>query len=312
MSFEVILHGVKCAPVSAPTPEQIKKQITSLLDWFCQSPFYEKSDYAGFLNALPIHTVGGFGLNTLCVEVKDESRSVIINAGTGIHSANKLITTDVHLLFTSTNINFLLGLTLFSPLYNSQSNIYIYSTIKDFKEHFINNFNKITQSVKFKDLPCKIEFIELTLAQSTKINGFDIIPFAFKSSATDNGLVVKKNGRAFSQFIRSHQQFTDDMDTEENLELYKNIDIMLHDGRGVLDQAHNASLDLPKALKTAVNHNVKKILFTQTDPWAEDDEISNRFLSSFDKLILFLESEKANKISLDCSVAGEGSVLTLK
>ena len=143
MSFEIILHGVKCVPVSAPTPEQIKTQISSLLDWFCQSPFYEKSDYSGFLNALPIHTIGGFGLNTLCVEVRNENSSVIINAGTGIHSVNKLITNDVHLLFTSTNINFLLGLTLFTPLYNSQSKIFIYSAIKDFKEHFINSFDEL-------------------------------------------------------------------------------------------------------------------------------------------------------------------------
>lgn len=310
MSFEVILHGVKCVPVSAPTPEQTKKQIANLLDWFCQSPYYAKSDYAGFLNALPIHTVGGFGINTLCVEVTSENNSIIVNAGTGINSSDKLNkTSDTHLIFTSSNLSFFLGLSLFAPLYKPQSKVYIYSSIKNFKNDFIKNFNEINQAIKFDDLPCSIDFIDLELGKTVKINHFDVTPYALNKNSTDCGLLIKKNGFTYSQYIRSYKQSPG---AAETIELYKNIDVMLHDGRGVLDYATSKITELPEALKTAVNNNVKKILFAQTDPWAEDDEISNRFLNSFDKLVLFLESQKANKISLDCSVAGEGCVLTLK
>lgn len=309
MSFEVILHGVKCSSANAPTPEQIKSQIQNLLGWFCQSPFYQSSDYNSFLNALPLHTIGGFGLNTLCTEARIDNKSILINAGSGIHSALKSIANqkELHLVFTSTNLNNFLGL---SHLKLTQDKVYIYSSIKSFDEHFIKIYNSLDPANDYSDLKNKIQFIHLNHNEKTNINGFDIVTYPFGSNLQDFGLLISSGGQKFAQHIRSIQTTKQNKTSSQALDLFQHADVMLHDGIGVLD-TETQSEEMPEALKAAVQHNVKRIVFTQTDSAADDDEISNRFLTSFDKLIAFLDKNKANKISLDCSVAVEGTILKL-
>ncbi len=109
------------------------------------------------------HTVR-YGGNTSCVGVRlSDNSSLVLDAGTGMRAlGNALIkegrSTPVHLLLSHTHWDHVLGLPFFSPLYRSDTHLFVYPLANDAQELFQKNiFNDIHFPVSVDDIPARLE-----------------------------------------------------------------------------------------------------------------------------------------------------------
>lgn len=317
MEMLVKLHGVRCSLPAPILPSQLKAHITNLFDGFCKSPYAENLDYKGFLDVLPMHTVGGFGGNTISVQLTDAGQnSLFIDAGTGIRTpALELMqgtastgTAEIHILFTHHNLANIMGLSLFLPLYTKKNKVHFYSLHSDFEQKI--------KSVLTEEPLCDLIFHKLEPTKKIIINDFHVTPFLFNQTSTCAAYKIEKNGKVYSHCVNSENNAVKNALNVPDLALYKNVDFMLHDGQfTIANKSSNitpANDSAPIGLEVAMKEKVKKILFTNHDAWAGDDEISERYLNSFDQLLVYLNKNKVDKLTIDWGVAYEGQIVELK
>ena len=322
MEMLVKLHGVRCSLPSPVLPTQLKNHITHLFDGFCKSPYAENLDYKGFLDILPMHTIGGFGGNTISVEVSDAKKnSIFIDAGTGIRTpALELMqkstesgNSEIHILFTHYNLDTIMGLPLFLPLYKEGNTVHFYTIQNEFESHIKTLLNKQFSAASLEQLPAKIQFHTLEVKKTVSINGFSVTPYFFNQKSTSAAYKIEKNGKTYSHCVNTENDSGKNSSNVPDIQLYQNVNFMLHDGQHTITKKYekidSGNVSAPVGLEIAMKEKVKKILFTNHDAWASDDEISERFLNSFDQLLEYLNKNKVAKLTIDWGVAYEGQII---
>ena len=82
--MRVKFWGVRGSLPSPPTPQALATRFRDLLHAFFEAGYSKRADADKFVESLPTQRLGGYGGNTLCVEVTTDVQQVIIDAGSGI------------------------------------------------------------------------------------------------------------------------------------------------------------------------------------------------------------------------------------
>ncbi len=133
-----------------------------------------------------------FGGNTSCLEVRNENDLIILDAGTGIrplgisleHSKPK----NIHILFSHTHWDHIVGFPFFLPLYDPNCNVHIWTPIgfeKTARELFTQMLAYSYFPVRLDDIQATLSFKEMKEGEPFEIGKFKInTHYAFHPGAT--------------------------------------------------------------------------------------------------------------------------------
>jgi len=149
MGMKVKLWGVRGSLPTPRHPAVQSEHLQKLMYDFFDSGFNKKTEIEAYINSQPRYKVGGFGGNTLCVEVTTNKTKIIIDGGSGLKSLGaELLSTEfgkgqgeLHLLMTHFHWDHLIGIPFFAPIFIPGNKINIYS-VQDTAEALYERFFK--------------------------------------------------------------------------------------------------------------------------------------------------------------------------
>lgn len=248
-----------------------------------------------------------FGGNTTCVLLEGPTRTVILDAGTGIRELGKEMAKDPHigierqcfLAFSHFHWDHIQGLPFFAPAYDSRRTFTI-SAIgrerygKDLRSIFETQMQEQYFPVPLEDMGANFEFLQ-TPEDQLKVEK------AFVR-------VMKHNHPGGAYSYRFHDSegkvivFCTDIEHGERIderivELAQGADLLIHEGQYTPEELKthrgwgHSSWD--QAVEVAERAKVKRLVVTHHDPDHEDDfllEIERRAKARFPGAVLARES----------------------
>jgi len=258
-----------------------------------------------------------YGGNTSCIEVVDNDRLIILDAGTGILGLSKDILEKqkrYDILLTHLHIDHIQGLGFFNPLFDPKNEVHIWgpsSSFKSLKVRLNRYLSPPLFPVHFRDIPCKMHLHEV--AQSIfEFAGLQIHSDYICHPGPTVGYRIS-NGRSVFTYMPDHEHIlgTQGWDIDEKwvsgLDLALNADIMIHDSmytnEEYTDKVGWGHCSFDNAIIFAKKAKVKKLLLFHHDPNHTDSQLED----IYDELMKNNDNESTLKFEL----AVEGSSFEL-
>ncbi|MES2965514.1 MAG: MBL fold metallo-hydrolase [Bdellovibrionota bacterium] len=326
MSMTIKLWGVRGSLPSPYPPTSIESRLVSAIEKF-MALRHTAGDAREFVKSLPLAERGGFGGNTLCVEIERAGdQRIIIDAGSGIRALGEKLMSypvgrgkgEAHILFTHFHWDHLLGLPFFPPIFIPGNTIHLYGVQEDLEHNIRQIFKKPFFPVPFEALGAKVIFHRLKPREKVQIAGFDVTPYKLDHPDPCWGYRVELGGRAYAHCVDTEGTRVSRQDLGEDLGLYQKADLMFFDAQYTMLEAaekmnwgHSAA---PIGLELALREGVKRVLFAHHDPGASDDKIADAERQTRDFLEAFREqARRANRIvpDVEWAFALEGQEIIL-
>ncbi|MBC7419597.1 MAG: MBL fold metallo-hydrolase [Bdellovibrio sp.] len=245
---------------------------------FFDSGYKTKTDISAFIRTKPPAAVGGFGGATTCVEVTGDSKSIILDGGSGLkflsdhlEKSGRLQTeNEFHILMTHFHFDHILGLSFFAPHFLKGKKIHYYSVQTETEEIVKNLFKKPIFPVGFEHLNADIHFHTIEAYKKVNINGFDITPFKMDHPDPSYGFRVEKNNKVYAHAV-DHEALRltrDQLGLDSGL--FEKADLLYFDA-----QYEEEDMSMKKGwghgtcdrgFKVANTFGVQQILFAHHDP----------------------------------------------
>ncbi len=273
----------------------------------------------GSRGSIPVSGPGylTYGGDTTCIEVRSDTNDlVILDAGTGIRNLGSLMTRDgcssCHLLFTHVHWDHVMGLTAFTPLFNSACTITIPRL--PFGGNYIEEaldtlFSPPTFPVPYRDIKKHITFAEFPMDRFT-IGGlsFDTIPMSHPNGGL--GYRIREGNRQFV-FLTDNElgmQHDGGASFDEYVDFVRGSDLLLHDAEYTPEEyavrtgwGHSA---WPDTLRLALSAGVKRLGLIHHNAEHTDDAIDDIVNACRDEIL-------KSGSSLDCFAVGSDTVIAI-
>lgn len=284
--MHVKLWGTRGSLPSPQTPEYLEARTKALLHGFFEAGYQQASDIDRYLASLPAHHWGGYGGETLCVEVTTPRQQLIIDCGSGMRSLGYTLAKGVcgqgmgelHILLTHFHWDHLAGLPFFLPLFISGNKIHVYAVQPELPEVFRTLFQKPYFPVPLEKLDAEIEYHQLAPRQAAVFKDITVTPYQLDHPDPCWGYRFESEGKVMSYCVDSEIQRTTRTALGVDLPLYQNVDLMILDAQYTLLEStekvnwgHGAA---PDGLEIAMREGVKRVLFVHHDPAASDEKIA--------------------------------------
>jgi len=228
-----------------------------------------------------------YGGNTSCVEVIQNDRSLILDAGTGILGISAEMLSKqkrFDILLTHLHIDHIQGLGFFKPLFDPKNNVHIWgpsSSSKSLKKRLNRYLSPPLFPVHYRDIPSKIELHEIS-DSSFEIGEFQIQSNYISHPGPTVGYRVS-NGKSAFTYLPDHEHLLGskgwdiEKDWISGFKLAENADLMVHDSQYTNDEyedkvgwGHSTFIN---AIEFAKKANVKKLLLFHHDPNHTDKQL---------------------------------------
>lgn len=307
---------------SIPSPkrpiEEEEKIIKILQDFNSLDTSVEK-----YLKDLPRHIKSGYGADTTCVQVSENSKSFYIDAGSGLrHAGIELMSGycakgsgEVHIYFTHFHWDHLLGLPFFIPLFIPGNTIHLYSADPFLEEAIRTIFKKPFFPVAYEHLGASIFFHSLRPRENNVINSISVTPYLLDHPDPCWGLkVTSKDGKTYSHCVDNECKRVSATDLDQDLPLYQDLDLLYFDAQYTMqnllekvDWGHSSSFI---GVDIAMRENIKKIIFTHHDPMNSDEQIE-KMKKETKKYFQMMEKEIKGHTDLEWEFAYDGMEIEL-
>lgn len=250
-----------------------------------------------------------YGGDTTCIEVRSKNNEIIIiDAGTGIRRLGNQLFKEkpkqIHLLFTHTHWDHLIGLPLFKPLFDKHIKILIKGhsfTSLPFQRILERTMESPYFPVPFSEVESKMSFSEIHLDQTFKIDTIKIIPIILSHPNKGIGYKLIEDNQTFV-FLTDNNlgyQMEGGKTFEEYQQFVKDADILFHDAEYLPDEYKEKQTwghsSYEQAVNLALKANVKTLGLFHHNQERTDREI-DQILKKCKQII------KKSKSNLTCQV----------
>lgn len=273
-----------------------------LMNQFFDSGYTGKQDLKTFIGHQPPAAVGGFGSATTCVEVISDSKSIILDGGSGLkflsdhlEDSGRLETeNEFHILMTHFHFDHILGLPFFAPHFTKGKKIHYYSVQTETEEIVKQLFKKPIFPVGFEHLNADVHFHHIDPYKKVKINGFDVTAYKMDHPDPSYGFRIEKNNKVYAHAV-DHEALRISKD-QLGLDagLFENADLLYFDAQ--YEEEDMASKKgwghgtCDRGFEVAAIFSVKQILFAHHDPsfsiedsWNHKKKAEVSFAQNFSK-----------------------------
>jgi phosphoribosyl 1,2-cyclic phosphodiesterase len=278
MSFKVKFWGVRGSIPSGESPEQWEQHIRFLFHLFFKEGYSKKHDIDSFLDGLPPQTLGGFGIDTSCVELQGDRTSILVDGGSGLRRYAQEITPllkggeEHHILLTHFHWDHLLGIPFFTPIFRSDQTVHIYAVQDDLEQNIKVKFSKPFFPVSFEMLASKVIFHKLKPREPNQIGEFMVTPYLLDHPDPCWGFRVEKDRLTYAHCVDTEGTRASREELGLDLPLYQNVDLMYFDAQYTLPElvekanwGHSAA---QIGLDIAMREGIRYVVFGHHDPGA--------------------------------------------
>ncbi|MFC1744354.1 MBL fold metallo-hydrolase [Candidatus Riflebacteria bacterium] len=295
-----------------------------------------------YLENQPLSSIGTYGGNTTCVEVRaKDSPLIIIDSGSGIRklgdylikrlfsdqhfnplSSNEDTKRDIHLFFSHYHWDHLHGFPFFKPAFIPGTRITFYgkdNCRKSISEVLAGQQETPNFPVVWEDMPCEKHYFQLGRMESL-VKEEAGRPSFLPAKITYQELThpdavfayrIEMNNKAFVMATDTEHKDTPD---PRLTKLAKDADILYYDGQYTPEEYRDARM--PKfdwghstfewAIKNALTANVKKVVIGHHDPDRDDSGLENLFAQAIEFKDSQLKLPENDGKKLDVILAYEG------
>jgi phosphoribosyl 1,2-cyclic phosphodiesterase len=289
--MKIKFWGVRGSIASPVTTKQVRKKIEDILEKVSPKDIQSPDSIKRFLDKQSFSSIGTYGGNTTCIEVRDSQEKLyIIDAGTGLRElGNQLLPHgfgtgkgQAYWLFTHTHWDHLQGIPFFVPVYIPGNVFDIYTCVENLE-------TKLAAQHMPTHFPVPFDYLKSTrnyhqFLENEKI-GIGNINVSAKSVRHPGGNFSFKLEEGEKKFIfASDAEFN--LDEMENIESYLDFfhgaDVLVFDTQYTFEDSLNkidwghssASIATDIALKA----KVKKLVMFHHDPSYDDEKLDAVFL----------------------------------
>lgn len=286
MAMRVTFWGVRGSLPSPTQPQTLITRTRDLFQAFFAAGHRGAGDIDRFLGALPPQQIGGYGGNTLCLEVRTEAQQVIIDAGSGLRLLGYELLKgpcgqgrgQVHLLFTHFHWDHLIGLPFFAPIFIPGNQIHLYAVEPDLPEVLRTLFRKPNFPVPLEKLGADVVCHRLPPRQPTQLGDLTITPYRLDHPDPCWGYRFEHQGKVFSHCADTECTRMSRETLGPDLPLYQGVDLMVFDAQYSImevaekvDWGHAAALI---GLDLAISEGIKIVRFIHHEPASSDETIA--------------------------------------
>lgn len=241
--MKIRFWGVRGSIPTPLTPNEVRRKIAAVVERITPQDLVSPEAKELFMAHLPPYIFGTAGGNTTCVEVRLKDGGVIIfDAGTGIFRLGNSVSREqpapkvFHLFFTHFHWDHLQGFPFFSPAFDKNSTIHIYSPIGNVEQILRDQMKAPYFPITLDTMQAKMHFHQLT-DQEVRLG-----------SATVSWRQMQHPGKSFSYKVQDSEGsfiFATDTElrdddfarTEQNRRFFNDVDILAIDSQYTLDEA---------------------------------------------------------------------------
>jgi phosphoribosyl 1,2-cyclic phosphodiesterase len=318
-SMRVKLWGIRGSLPAPHAPAELKAILSHFLLAYKNSSDQNMSP-EDFINSYGLHSLGGYGGHTSCVEVSNKDALLIVDGGSGLRRLGDSLLTGplgrgqgtAHILLTHFHWDHLIGLPFFVPLFIPGNVINFYSPHEDLEENIRLMFRKPNFPVNFSDLASKIVFHRLEPRTIRDFSGLQVIPYQLDHPDPCWGYRFECGGKVYSHCVDSEMTRISRADLAEDLPLYQNVDLALFDAQYTFVEATEkinwGHASAPVGLDLAMREGIKKVLFVHHDPGASDvriEELERQTRNYYEISLKHSKQQKRPHFEVDWSFARE-------
>ncbi len=326
MAMRVTFWGVRGSLPSPVTPDVLTTRFRGLLHEFVARGYREVADVDRFIQSLPPQRIGGYGGNTMCVEVSSDTQQLIVDAGSGIRPLGYELLRglcgrgmgSVHILMTHFHWDHLIGLPFFTPIFIPGNTIHLYAVETNLEEVIRTVFHKPNFPVPFERLGAKLEFHRLAPRQPTTIGDIVVTPYQLDHPDPCWGFRFEHGGKVLSHCADTECKRATREQLGLDLPLYQGVDLMIFDAQYSIhelvekvDWGHAAAMI---GLDLAMHEGIKRIAFIHHEPASSDEriaEVEAHTRQYYDWQIQTSREKHLGLHEVDFCFAREGLTLTL-
>lgn len=286
MGLKAKFWGTRGSIPAPHAPDYTTTRITQLLERFFKQGHTKADEIPQFLKQVDKSELGGYGGNTPCVEIFNNTDQVVIDGGSGIRALGQkmmggpcgLGRGEVHIFFTHFHWDHLIGLPFFIPLFVPGNKIHMYS-VQDYLPTAIQTiFRRPYFPVEYEKLPTKIEYHLLEPRHPHRHGSLTLTPYQLDHPDPCWGYRIESQGKSLAYCVDTEGLRVSRQELDKDLPLYLGADAMIFDAQYTLLEAtervnwgHAAATI---GLDIAMREGIKQVAFMHFDPSASEEKIA--------------------------------------
>jgi phosphoribosyl 1,2-cyclic phosphodiesterase len=306
--MKVIIWGSRGSLPVSENAESIKNKIYKALESAIGLDLKTKAEIESFIDTLPFSVRGSYGGNTSCVEIRDENKHILLDAGSGIRNFGNYfmksgkIPAHFHILMSHLHWDHIQGFPFFVPAFIPGNRINFYGFHEKMEKIFIRQQESPCFPVPLEYMQAEKHFNLLSTEKEYEIAGFKIRGMGQHHPDESYAYSLEKNGKKVVYSTDSEHQTDPISSNSPFVKFFKNADILIFDAQYTLsdtlyskkDWGHSSNV---MGIELAIDSNVKHLCLFHSEP-AHSDETLDKILADTKRYASIYNPSYPLKISL--------------